>query len=114
MLRDREIRTSKAQTLRIMRENSLLAHTTGSSARPQGARRCHQDRSPGRDVGKEMTTALTTEDDIAMIFFTIAHFSLESLGIHAAARDTRFEAWSPCASACGTDSGRSAETSPAA
>jgi len=96
MLRDREIRTSKARTLRIMRENSLLAHKR--PGRPHSPR-AHDGviKTEAVDVmwGTDMTTSLTIEDGNTSIFFAIDHCSLECLGIHAAARGTRFEALEP-------------------
>lgn len=45
--------------------------------------------------GTDMTTTLTLFEGNASIFFVIDHCSLELVGIHAARRDTRFEALEP-------------------
>lgn len=49
MLRDKDIRTSRERTLRLMRENGLLAYKASRSAAwSQGAQRHDQDRARGR------------------------------------------------------------------
>jgi transposase InsO family protein len=45
--------------------------------------------------GTDMTTTLTVREGTASIFFAVDHCSLELVGIHAAARCTRFEALEP-------------------
>jgi transposase InsO family protein len=45
--------------------------------------------------GTDMTTTLTVREGTASIFFAVDHCSLELVGIHAAARGTRFEALEP-------------------
>ena len=96
MLRDKEIRTSQERTLRIMRENSLLTHKR--PGRPHGPR-AHDGviKTEAVDVmwGTDMTTTLTIGEGNTSIFFAIDHCSLECVGIHAAARGTRFEALEP-------------------
>jgi len=95
-LRLRGVRTSPQRTLRIMRENSLLAMQR--PRRPRGPR-AHDGTIKTDRVdemwGTDMTSTLTTEEGNASIFFAIDHCSLECVGIHAARRGTRFEALEP-------------------
>ena len=95
-LRLRGIRTSPQRTLRIMRENNLLARQRPS--RPRGPK-AHDGTIKTTQVdemwGTDMTSTLTTEEGNAAIFFAIDHCSLECVGIHVAKRGTRFEALEP-------------------
>lgn len=95
-LRFQGIRTSKERTLRIMRENNLLAlKRTGRAHGPKA----HDGRIKTQHVdemwGTDMTTTLTVEEGNASVFFAIDHCSLECVGIHAAKHGTRFEALEP-------------------
>jgi len=96
MLRDRDVRTSQARTLRIMRENNLLAHKR--PGRPHGPK-AHDGTIKTQRVdemwGTDMTTTLTLAEGNASIFFAVDHCSLECVGIHAAKRGTRLEALEP-------------------
>lgn len=96
MLRDKGIRTSKERTLRLMRENALLA--AKRPGRPHGPR-AHNGTIRTERVdemwGTDMTTTMTLSDGNASIFFAIDHCSLELVGIHAAKRGTRLEALEP-------------------
>ena len=91
-LQARGIRTSLTRTLRLMRENALLAPTrTGHPPHDGTIKTQRVDEMWGTD----MTTTLTTMEGNASIFFAIDHCSLEVVGIHAAKRGTRFEALEP-------------------
>ena len=95
-LRYAGLRTSKRRILRLLREHQLLApHRRGGSPGP----RVHDGSiitSRVNDMwGTDMTTAFTTEEGQAAIFFAVDHCSLECVGIHAATRGTRFEALEP-------------------
>jgi len=95
-LRYAGLRTSKRRVLRLLREHQLLApHRRGCSPGPQ----VHDGSiitSRVNDMwGTDMTTAFTTEEGQAAIFFAVDHCSLECVGIHAAKRGTRFEALEP-------------------
>jgi putative transposase len=96
MLRDKDIRTSKERTLRLMRQNGLLAHKR--PGRPHGPR-AHNGTIKTERVdemwGTDMTTTMTLSEGNASIFFAIDHCSLELVGIHAARRGTRLEALEP-------------------
>nr|WP_249115125.1 IS3 family transposase [Desulfolutivibrio sulfodismutans] len=96
MLRDKDVRTSKERTLRLMRENGLLA--VKRPGRPHGPK-AHNGTIRTERVdemwGTDMTTTMTLSEGNASIFFAIDHCSLELVGIHAAKRGTRLEALEP-------------------
>jgi transposase InsO family protein len=87
---------SKARTLRIMRENRLLAVVPKGKSRPK---REHNGtiipEAPNQMWGTDMTTTLTFHEGQASIFFAIDHYTAECVGIHAAKNGTRFEALEP-------------------
>jgi transposase InsO family protein len=96
MLRDKGWRTSKERSLRLMRENGLLA--VRRPGRPHGPKAHSGTIRTGRVDemwGTDMTTTMTLSDGNASIFFAVDHCSLELVGIHAARRGTRFEALEP-------------------
>jgi putative transposase len=81
-LRYAGLRTSKRRVLRLLREHQLLApHRRGCSPGP----RVHDGSiitSRVNDMwGTDMTTAFTTEEGQAAIFFAVDHCSLEYAGI---------------------------------
>ena len=95
-LRYAGLRTSKRRVLRLMRDHQLLApHRRGCSPGP----RVHNGTITTTRVndmwGTDMTTAFTTEEGQAAIFFAMDHCSMECVGLHAAKRGTRFEALEP-------------------
>ena len=95
-LRARGIRTSPTRTLRLMRENALLAPTrTGHPHGPKAHDGTIKTSRVDEMWGTDMTTTLTLDEGNASIFFAIDHCSLEVVGIHAAKRGTRFEALEP-------------------
>lgn len=95
-LRAKGIRTSPTRTLRLMRENALLAPTrTGHPHGPKAHDGMIKTQHVDEMWGTDMTTTLTTKEGNAAIFFAIDHSSLEVVGIHAAKRGTRFEALEP-------------------
>ncbi|GBQ28900.1 transposase OrfB [Gluconacetobacter sacchari DSM 12717] len=89
------VRTSRRRTLRLMRENDLLAPSrTGA---PKGPRKHDGTIIPDAiDVmwGTDMTSPWTREGQAA-VFIAIDHHGGECTGIHAARRGTRFEALEP-------------------
>jgi len=95
-LRCRGIRTSKARTLRLMREAGLLAP---SRARRVLGPRVHDGtivtEAPDVMWGTDATAAWTIEDGLVTVFATIDHCTAECLGSHAAKRATRWEALEP-------------------
>jgi transposase InsO family protein len=95
-LRYAGLRTSKRRVLRLMREHRLLAPQRHSG--PPGPR-VHDGSITTTRVndmwGTDMTTAFTTQEGQAAIFFAVDHCSMECVGIHAARRGTRFEALEP-------------------
>lgn len=94
-LRVAGVRTSRRRTLRLMRENDLLAPSrTGA---PKGPRNHDGTIIPDAiDImwGTDMTTTWTQEGQSA-VFIAIDHHSGECTGIHAARRGSRFEALEP-------------------
>lgn len=94
-LRHRGIRTSLRRVLRLMRQNSLLAPARVGPARGP---RTHDGTIIPDTVdtmwGTDLTTTWTGEGPAA-VFIAVDHCSAECVGIHAAARATRFEALEP-------------------
>ena len=94
-LRAAGTRTSFRRVLRLMRENELLAPTRVGSARGP---RSHDGTIIPDTVDTMWGTDLTatwTEEGPAAVFIAVDHCSAECVGIHAAARATRFEALEP-------------------
>jgi putative transposase len=94
-LRIAGIRTSRRRVLRLMREYNLLAPTR--VGRPRGPRSHDGTIIPDAlDTiwGTDLTTSITGEGQVA-VFVAVDHCSAECVGIHAAARATRFEALEP-------------------
>ena len=95
-LRFKGIRTSPRRTLRIMRENDLLAsRRQGNPHGPKAHDGTIRTEKVDEMWGTDMTGTLTVREGGASIFFAIDHCSLECVGIHAAKRGTRFEALEP-------------------
>ncbi len=94
-LRIAGVRTSKRRVLRLMREHDLLA--PGRVGSPRGPR-SHDGTIIPETVdamwGTDLTTTMTGEGQAA-VFIAVDHCSAECVGIHAAARATRFEALEP-------------------
>lgn len=79
-----------------MREHHLLApHRRGCYPGPQVHEGTIITPRVNQMWGTDMTTAFTTEDGQAAVFFAVDHCSMECVGIHAAKRGTRFEALEP-------------------
>ena len=94
-LRIAGIRTSRRRVLRLMREYHLLAPTRVGG--PRGPRSHDGTIIPDAlDTmwGTDLTTSITGEGQAA-VFVAVDHCSAECVGIHAAARATRFEALEP-------------------
>jgi putative transposase len=94
-LRHRGIRTSLRRVLRLMRQNTLLAPARVGSARGP---RTHDGTIIPETLdtmwGTDLTTTWTSEGSAA-VFIAVDHCSAACVGIHAAARATRFEALEP-------------------
>jgi putative transposase len=94
-LRIAGIRTSRRRVLRLMREYNLLAPTRVGG--PRGPRSHDSTIIPDAlDTmwGTDLTTSIDGEGQAA-VFVAVDHCSAECVGIHAAARATRFEALEP-------------------
>ncbi len=94
-LRVAGIRTSRRRVLRLMRQHHLLAPARVGA--PRGPRSHDGTIIPDAlDTmwGTDLTTTITGEGQAA-VFIAVDHCSAECVGIHAAARATRFEALEP-------------------
>ena len=95
-LRMKGVRTSKQRTLRLMRENELLA-----PARPRRTLgpRTHDGsitpKLPNEMWGIDSTGVWTLNEGLVTIFAAIDHATAECVGIHAAKHATRFHALEP-------------------
>jgi putative transposase len=113
-LRIAGIRTSRRRVLRLMREHHLLAPARVGG--PRGPRSHDGTIIPeALDTmwGTDLTTTITGEGQAA-VFVAVDHCSAECVGIHAAARATRFEALEPIRQGVREYFGGFAKTSPAA
>src|SRR4051812_35185680 len=88
-------RTSLRRVLRLMRQNNLLAPTRVGA--PRGPRSHDGTIIPDRvdEMWGTDLTATWTGQGQAAVFVAVDHRSAECVGIHAAARATRFEALEP-------------------
>jgi len=89
------VRTSKRRVLRLMREHGLLAPSRVGA--PRGPRNHDGTIIPDRVDqmwGTDLTATWTGQGQAA-VFVAVDHRSAECVGIHAAARATRFEALEP-------------------
>lgn len=90
------VRTSKRRTLRLMRENHLLAPTR--VGRPHGPK-AHDGTitttRPDEMWGIDITSTVTLRDGTASVIALVDHCTCECLGLHAALRATRWEAMEP-------------------
>ena len=94
-LRAAGTRTALRRVLRLMRENRLLAPSRVGAARGP---RAHDGTIIPETVDAMWGTDLTTtwtEEGPAAVFIAVDHCSAACVGIHAAARATRFEALEP-------------------
>lgn len=90
------IRTSKARVLRLMREAGLLAPSRlGKPRGPHPHDGTIIPTAPDTVWGTDLTTTMTSEEGQAAVFIAIDHATAELVGIHAAARATRYEALEP-------------------
>jgi putative transposase len=94
-LRQAGTRTSLRRVLRLMRQNNLLAPTRVGA--PRGPRSHDGTIIPDRvdEMWGTDLTATWTGQGQAAVFVAVDHRSAECVGIHAAARATRFEALEP-------------------
>jgi len=95
-LRHEGIRSGKPRVLRVMRENALLAPQRGGSARgPHAHDGVIRTTAPDVMWGTDFTTTLTLREGQAAVFVAVDHCTCELVGVHAAARATRWEALEP-------------------
>ena len=107
-LRHRRIRTPLRRVLRLMHEHGLLAPSRSGAARGSRAHDGAIVPATGTDL-----TAVWTGEGPAVVFVVIDHSTGECVGLHAAARATRFQA-NPSAMACAVASADSRTASPVA
>jgi putative transposase len=94
-LRQRGARTSRRRVLRLMREHALLAPSRAGAARgPRAHDGTIVPETPDTMWGSDLTAVWTGEGPAA-VFVAVDHCTAECVGIHAAARATRFEALEP-------------------
>jgi len=94
-LRHRGVRSSRRRVLRLMREQGLLAPSrTGAPRGPKAHDGAIVPDTVDAMWGADLTAAWTGEGPAA-VFIAVDHCSAECVGIHAAARATRFEALEP-------------------
>jgi len=95
-LRIKQVRTAPRRTLRIMRENNLLAHQrTSCHPGPKEHNGTIIPEMANQMWGTDMTKALTKQDGWVSVFGAVDHFVADCVGIHAAKPGTRFEALEP-------------------
>jgi putative transposase len=95
-LRVAGVRTSKRRTLRLMREHNLLAPTrAGQPHGPKAHDGTITTSTPDEVWGIDITSTLTRHEGTANVFVLVDHCTAECLGLHVAARATRFEATEP-------------------
>lgn len=92
----KDIRTSKRRTLRLMRENGLLApHRVGKAHGPKAHDGTITTELPDAMWGTDMTSTFTVMEGQASVFVAVDHCTMECIGIHASKKGNRFEALEP-------------------
>lgn len=95
-LRVRQVRTSKARVLRLMRAAGLLAPTrVGHAHGPAAHDGTILTERPDEMWGTDATSCFTRGEGLATVFIAVDHCSAECMGIHAAKYGSRFEALEP-------------------
>lgn len=95
-LRHSGIRSGKPRVLRLMREHGLLApRRVGSARGPRAHDGVIRTAAPDIMWGTDFTTTLTLCEGQAAVFVAVDHCTCELVGVHAAARATRWEALEP-------------------
>jgi transposase InsO family protein len=95
-LRAEGIRSSKPRVLRLMGAHGLLAPQRGGSPRgPQAHDGTIITAAPDVMWGTDFSTTVTLRDGTAAVFIAVDHCTAELVGVHAAARATRWEALEP-------------------
>lgn len=95
-LRVRQVRTSKARVLRLMRAARLLAPTrVGHAHGPAAHDGTILTERPDEMWGTDATSCFTQGEGSATVFIAVDHCSAECMGIHAAKYGSRFEALEP-------------------
>lgn len=94
-LRFRQVRTSKARVLRLMRDAQLLA----PSRTPPRAENPHTGtiltERPNEVWASDHTMTATVQEGQVTVFVAVDHCTTECVGLHAAKKATRFEALEP-------------------
>jgi transposase InsO family protein len=95
-LRAEDVRTGKRRVLRLMGAHGLLAPQRGGSPRgPQAHDGTINTKAPDEMWGTDFSTTVTLREGTAAVFIAVDHCTAELVGVHAAARATRWEALEP-------------------
>jgi len=95
-LRAEGTRSGKPRVLRLMSAHGLLAPQRGGSPRgPQAHDGTIITEAPDVMWGTDFSTTVTLRDGNAAVFIAVDHCTAELVGVHAAARATRWEALEP-------------------
>lgn len=90
------VRSGRPRVLRLMREHGLLApQRTGRARGPRAHDGVIRTDAPDVMWGTDLTTTLTLGEGQAAVFVAVDHCTSELIGVHAAARATRWEALEP-------------------
>ena len=112
-LRVERIRTSQERVRRLMREHGLQApYRAGHAHGPKAHDGTITTAAPNVMWGTDMTSTVTVGEGAACVFVAVDHCTAECIGLHAAKRGTRFEAWSRFAKVSANASAPSATGSP--
>jgi transposase InsO family protein len=95
-LRRRGVRTSMRRTLRLMRENALLAPTrTGRPRGPRSHDGTIRTERPDEMWGTDATQCTLRNGRSVWVFLAVDHCTGECAGLHASIVGSRFEALEP-------------------
>ena len=113
-LRFQEVRTSKARVLRLMREAELLAPSRTLPRVENPHTGTIVTERPNEVWASDHTATATVQEGQVTVFVAVDHCTTECVGIHAAKRATRFEAWNRSGRACATTAAASVKKLPRA
>jgi transposase InsO family protein len=94
-LRFKEVRTSKARVLRLMREAQLLAPSRMFPKAENPHSGTIITARPNEVWASDHTLTATVEEGAVTVFVAVDHCTTECVGLHAAKKATRFEALEP-------------------
>jgi transposase InsO family protein len=94
-LRFRQVRTSKARVLRLMRDAQLLAPSRTSPRAENPHTGTILTERPNEVWASDHTMTATVQEGQVTVFVAVDHCTTECVGLHAAKKATRFEALEP-------------------